>query len=338
MELHNIALIRATNVIPFDGVIKPISNTPYLYKDINSDLAIELRKMLSSLMNQNINNKQYYSESEMKKNNNRITKLVKEYIPYTSHYNSYVLFSINGVVPDDSIHNVSSKKCIIIEPLEDHIHDVVSLIPNETAIQGNVYLSKESLILIDENEYKLLSNEEKTALHSLPCHMQTFKGNTQDVTKEVLLESNRYSPETLTRDSLEGEYLPSITSDALMDCLHKTAKEYHKLEKVYWNLSLQNDEEWNNDIYVQNYYLQQFYQYALLKMNDSKKIIYEVPNNMHDKYFFLQPFLQYIHDYHLNRYRDLVKEYNEQLENQKKSGELLTPEQIVHNRIHLYRR
>lgn len=32
MDISNIALVRATDVIPFDGIVKPISEVPYLKK------------------------------------------------------------------------------------------------------------------------------------------------------------------------------------------------------------------------------------------------------------------------------------------------------------------
>lgn len=32
MNIENIALVRATNIIPFEGVIKPLSNEKYLCK------------------------------------------------------------------------------------------------------------------------------------------------------------------------------------------------------------------------------------------------------------------------------------------------------------------
>ena len=36
MDIKNIAIVRATNVIPFDGVVRPISNVPYLRKEIGT--------------------------------------------------------------------------------------------------------------------------------------------------------------------------------------------------------------------------------------------------------------------------------------------------------------
>ena len=33
MDIRNIALVRATNIIPFDSIVHPISNVPYLRKE-----------------------------------------------------------------------------------------------------------------------------------------------------------------------------------------------------------------------------------------------------------------------------------------------------------------
>ena len=37
MDINNIAIVRATNIIPFDGIYKPISKSMYLKKDINTE-------------------------------------------------------------------------------------------------------------------------------------------------------------------------------------------------------------------------------------------------------------------------------------------------------------
>ena len=30
MNVNNIALVRSTNIIPFDGIVRPVSEVPYL--------------------------------------------------------------------------------------------------------------------------------------------------------------------------------------------------------------------------------------------------------------------------------------------------------------------
>lgn len=81
----------------------------------------------------------------------RSSKITKEYLPYVSDYNSMVLFSLNGLCPDDNEHGFgnntfSNKNCVIIEPLEHHINETISLVPTDTAIKGDVYLSNDAII------------------------------------------------------------------------------------------------------------------------------------------------------------------------------------------------
>ena len=97
MDISNIALVRATDVIPFDGIVKPISEVPYLKKNTSSKFAFAMNDLLRKvgkmppitfeIMEEDIKNRQ---------------EILKKYIPYTSDYNSMVLWSINGLVPDDS--------------------------------------------------------------------------------------------------------------------------------------------------------------------------------------------------------------------------------------------
>ena len=46
MDIKNIALIRATNIIPFDGVVHPISEVPYLRKENVTEFSAAMRDLL----------------------------------------------------------------------------------------------------------------------------------------------------------------------------------------------------------------------------------------------------------------------------------------------------
>lgn len=39
MDINNIALVRATNIIPFNEIISPISNTAYLCKTLGREFS-----------------------------------------------------------------------------------------------------------------------------------------------------------------------------------------------------------------------------------------------------------------------------------------------------------
>ena len=46
MDIKNIALVRATNVIPVDGVVRPISAVPYLRKEKDTEFSTSMRDLL----------------------------------------------------------------------------------------------------------------------------------------------------------------------------------------------------------------------------------------------------------------------------------------------------
>ena len=80
-----------------------------------------------------------------------------------------VLFSLNGICPDDNENGFanntfSNKRVGIIEPLSEHISEAVSLVPTDTAIKGDVVLSNQAVILIEESFYNSLNESQKILL------------------------------------------------------------------------------------------------------------------------------------------------------------------------------
>ena len=99
MDIKNIALVRATNVIPVDGVVRPISEVPYLHKEKGTEFSFAMNDLLKK---KGILKEMDWTKpdeiSEIDRENNEI---LKQYMPYNSDYNSMVLWSLNGLVPDD---------------------------------------------------------------------------------------------------------------------------------------------------------------------------------------------------------------------------------------------
>lgn len=46
MNISNIALVIATNIIPFDGIIRPVSNSQYLTKNIGLEFSARISDLL----------------------------------------------------------------------------------------------------------------------------------------------------------------------------------------------------------------------------------------------------------------------------------------------------
>ena len=142
MNIENVVLIRATNVIPFDGIVHPISKTPYLKKENGTNFAYAINDLLQKLSKISYNDYWSKSEEEQEKIDKNNQEIINSYLPYNSKYNSMVLWSLNGLVPDDINNTFSNKTCAIIEGLKEQIDksEVISLVPTDTAIKGNVQL------------------------------------------------------------------------------------------------------------------------------------------------------------------------------------------------------
>ena len=140
MDVNNIALVRATNIIPFDGIVRPVSEVPYLKLNTSTQFGFAMSDLLRK-----VGKIPPVSFKITKDDIENREKVLKQYIPYMSDYNSMVLWSINGLVPDDSENGFgnntfSNKKCVIIDGLAEQLQlsSVVSLMPTDTAIRGKI--------------------------------------------------------------------------------------------------------------------------------------------------------------------------------------------------------
>jgi len=345
MNINSIAIVRATNVIPFDGVVKPISESQYIKKNCNSLLAQKIKDLIRKNNLIPPINHSNFTEEYMKERTNLLNNITMDLIPYTSDYNSLVLFSLNGLVPDDSEmsfgNNVfSDKKCVVIDALSEHINETISLMPTDTAISGNVFLSNKAIVLIDENTYLNLTINEKQSLSKLNLKVKTFSGDLKKIVYNELLASGCYVPEYLSLSRKDGGFINSPTSKKVKETINTIAKEYKIPQVLFFNLITgQNDyldkldnfkSELDNSYLVQDYYMFQFYQYIFALTDAPQDLTSLIPDYMnHD--FFLDKFIKYIEDIGIDKYKNLVSIYNSELEEDRAANRLLTPNQIIEN-------
>lgn len=359
MDIHNIALVRATNYIPFDGQIKSISNSTSFFKQSSYQYAFSISDFLERegriptfdqikqklIENGEITKDDDFGKAFEKCSDKSIeikSKIRDDYLPYLGNYNSMVLFSINGLVPDDNENGgmggniFSDKDCAIIDGLEEHIDDVISLNPTDTAIKGNVTLSPNAIILISKKKYNSLTDKEKEKLDKLPCKVQVFEGTLKEAVQNSLKESGRYTPEELTL--ARNQIKPSETRDELMELLSVIAKERGLSQAYHFDVifnrtdmtgSLRSvKDEAQNTIAVSDFYMNQFYYYIFEKMGIDESLQYVLINYKEAKPY-LDKLFEKIKEYGIDNYRELVKGYNEALKELKDSGKLPTPEEIL---------
>lgn len=345
MNIDNLALVRATNIIPFDGIVKPISNVPYLVKNIGLEFSFRMSDLLrESGIIPSLDRTKIFDENYVEEVTALSSSILKSYLPYVSDYNSMVLFSLNGLCPDDNEHGFgnntfSNKVCAIIEPLTKHIDQVISLIPTDTAIKGNVCLSNEAIILIDENIYKKMPEKQKSMLANLNLSIRTFHGSLKAAVFETLKNTNRFIPETLSLSASTGGIMPSETSEEQKKLISNICKIYGFSQKKYFDLITSTDpnmseydqvcDEYKNMLIVQDYFMTLFLQKLLKSLKASEDMINNISSQLYNKTYMLNV-IKLIKDFGIENYKQFVDEYNRELEQQFYNGTLITPSEVVH--------
>lgn len=340
MDIKNIALVRATNVIPVDGVVRPISAVPYLRKEKDTEFSTSMRDLLrrKGLLKE----VDWTKPDEINKISKENTKTLEQYVPYNSDYNSMVLWSLNGLVPDDMNNTFSDKTCAIIDGLAEQIEqsEMVSLVPTDTAIKGNVNLSNKATILIDKDRYETLSLEEKDKLAKLNLNVTIFQGNLKEAVNEALIREGRYTAETLSLAREDDGYIKSDTSDEVRRTIRDVANERNIAQVLHWSvITGQNDEldklenvkdDFENGCIVKDFYKRAFFEYLFSKMNidnGTKEYALYFP----DSSKYMEDLCDEIGRIGIDKYKSLVDEYNKSLEQLRETGKLPTTQQIVNS-------
>lgn len=346
MDINNIALVRATDIIPYNGVINPISNSQYLNKGVlqefdaaMSDLLYELN-LIPPIDYSKISNEEDYNNMVIS-----TSKIINSYFPYTSDYSSIVLFSLNGLCPDDKENGFgnntfSDKKCAIIEPLNQHLEQIISIVTTDTALKGDVFLSSDAIILIDKQTFANLSEQQKNNLRTLNLTVQQFQGSIKDAVIETLNNTHRYTPETLSLSSSDGGIVQSKTSEGQKKLISDIANEYGLSQKKYFNLITSYDKtmpkydevsnEYSNMMKVKEYFMIMFLEKLLIFLNAPDNIINNISINLHNKQFYLE-IMQRIKTIGIDNYKQFLDNYNLTLLQQQKEGTLIKPQEIIDN-------
>ena len=89
MNIDNITMVRATNIIPYDGVVSPLSNVPYLCKNIGLEFSARISDLLHEL-----GVIPPIDQSKMFEKNYYITMFLSNFLMYFN-------------APEDMINNIS---------------------------------------------------------------------------------------------------------------------------------------------------------------------------------------------------------------------------------------
>ena len=339
MDIHNIAMVRATNAIPFDGKVHPVKDTTFIKKENSTPFQGEFfsllrRKGVLHPIDWETPEEERITVEEKNK------QIVAEYMPYTSMYNSMVLWSLNGLVPDDAFNKFSQKTCAIVDGLEEQVEqsEIISIMPTDTALKETVTLSKNATLLIAKQRYEQLSQQQKEQLEQLNFTVSIFEGDLKTAIDTILIQSGRYTAETLDLVSEGGGYKESATSKDVIDTINSVAKEraipqilhdkifrgetegVEKLEDV-------KGEKQQCDI-IAEVYKQTFFDYLFSRMNIDENVKMKSQYNPNSD-IYMEELCDEIGRIGIDKYKQVVDEYNKSLEELRDIGRLPTPQQIV---------
>lgn len=339
MNIRNIAAVRATNVIPFDGVVHPVKDEPFIKKENGTPFQGELfsllrRKGILRPIDWESPEEERMAVEEKNK------EIVLEYMPYTSMYNSMVLWSLNGLVPDDAFNKFSQKTCAIIEGVEELMEEteIISMVPSDTAINGSAKLSKNASVLIARERYESLSEEQREQLSKLDLTVKIFDGDLKTAINTELIESGRYTAEDLSLVSESGGYIESATSKEVMQTINSIAQEHNIPQLLHMKIFLgeTDGEKKLEDVKgekqhcdtIAAVYKQAFFEYLFSKM-DIDESVKECATYFPDSSKYMEDLCDEIDRIGIDKYKAVLDEYNQSLERLRDCGQLPTPQQIV---------
>ena len=134
----------------------------------------------------------------------------------------------------------------------------------------------------------------------------------------------------------DGGYKQSQTSESLKEEINNIAKDNKLLQVFYFDILINPNKEKLGDLkdeldninIVYKYFHQQFFKFLSEKMNIEE----ELSNNLiqyPDTDYYLKQLCQKIENFGISNYKEILDEYNSNLEKQKEEGKLMTPQQVV---------
>ncbi len=237
--IDDIMLVRTTNYLPENRIMKPYSETPNLVKECQNFLYTQL----------------YAYET---------TDILKHLETYCPYYRTTLHTTENGLVSSHMYGNFDSRNFIILEPLKEQINksNIRNFAGQDTIIKGDMILSEKSIVIIDYEKFPQLFEKYDELKDYNIC---LYHGIThQD--KKKYMDENTDSTDIILQDEsavvakilMDLGYTPEIigthyiiksnTSDKIVELNKKLALE----KGVEKNTKHQYTEEYIEDAKVRN--------------------------------------------------------------------------------------
>ena len=179
--IEDCALVRATGQFPFQHKIKTTESAKaYSFGD-----SIYMGRAIREAV------KAKYPETYEEE--------LKKYQVYCELHRDTIHFTINGLVQSSMYGDFEGRDYILIEPLKYHIDDSLrSLRPEDTFFKGNVDLSDESSLIIDENVFERIKDDPAYTKDLEKFTLFVYKGKNQAMAVKQALNHLGYDNFTIS--------------------------------------------------------------------------------------------------------------------------------------------
>lgn len=311
----DIALVRATDHLPKDGVIYALCNVPFVCK-IND----AFHKAASDILE--------------KKRFDDYNKLASEYSPWSTQYRSSVHFCLNGIVSSHDQGNFDSDYIVIIEPFSQHENDsnILAVRGEDTYFKDSIQLSDEAVILIEESHLDELKEQNiNPKIRIIP-----YRGDRDVALEWTLLEKFNIVPELIGKDYIIDfgsiTYDDLTTPSMIRDFIQK--KNY-PCDKHCHSASYKDDDK--KSIILWQMYAKDFYTYLFSQIGDASQFESVIEtlskfNPYYNHYYYektVEALKIIIGTIGLAKYKEIIDGYNRSIEERIRMGKYPTNNEIL---------
>lgn len=316
-DVHDFVIVRATNFLNSKHTMQPTCQIPFVV-NTNNIAHSAIHNILRKKYNINIETE----EKELK----NFEKLTYQYSPLSTQYRSTTHCTLNGLVSNHSKGSFDDKNFIIIDNLIKHlgINDIRSIRMEDLFFLGEVPISNEAIILINEEKYEQLA-EKFTFLNTY--NIVLFKGD-EKLATEILLTHMNIVPEKISEHSAEESKRTQLHHNFFKSIEDKYGI---KSTKHFYSPEYAEDDQKNIllwQIYDTNFYNELFDNFSINKEEKDKMIAFLTSNiiDRDEKTEMLQNFIMKIG---LENYQNFVIAYNNNIHDSIVKGIYPTNEEIL---------
>lgn len=279
-NIDDLILVRTTGAFPFNKEIHtPLYNHVYNFSD-----SIYFGDALLEILRES------YPDS--------YNEVYEKCTIYSENKRDTLHFTLNGLVQSSMYGNFDNRNFIILEPFKYHVDDsLLSLRPEDTYFKGNMSLSDECAIIMSEEVYEKIKNDERYITELEGLKLFVYSGENQMLAVREALNKLGYDSFMVSNNY----YTNGSDKDYPARAMTKFINEYADKNNISQDSHYYSDEHSDElELYI-----------SRLKEISYRHIMYILDNSgvSEESYKKVVGALDYYVNYNNAEFRQIIKEF-----------------------------